>query len=93
MKESNLGPLLFLIFFNDIFLHEEVECFADDSTLSSSKNVPSEIERCLSLDCQYFSQWMSENKFKLNVDKTKFLLAGTAKRLQRVQKISVKYKE
>ena len=78
---SNLGSLLFLVFFNDLptFLNEEVECFSDDSTLSSSKNVPSEIERCLSQDCEYFSQWMSENKFKLNVDKTKFLLAGTAK--------------
>ena len=89
---SNLGPLLFLIFFNDLptFLDEEIECFADDSTLSSSKEIPVEIERCLSQDCQSFSQWMAENKFKLNVEKTNFLLVGTSKRLQRTGKVSVR---
>ena len=32
---SNLGPLFFLIFFNDhpTYINESIDCFADDSTL------------------------------------------------------------
>ena len=35
---SILGPLLFLIYFNDLplFLNENIECYADDSTISTS---------------------------------------------------------
>ena len=35
---SNLGPLFFLIFFNDLptYITEEIDCYADDSTLGAS---------------------------------------------------------
>ena len=88
---SNLGPLLFLVFFNDLptFIKEDIECFADDSTLSASRSHPSEIEECLKEDCTHFSSWMNKNRFKLNVDKTNFLMVGTSRRLQHAQNISV----
>ena len=88
---SNLGPLLFLIFFNDLptFMAEDIECFADDSTLSATKENLSDVEKSLSEDCNKFSQWMSENKFKLNVEKTNFLRVGTAMKLQRTRKLTV----
>ena len=35
---SNLGPLFFLIFFNDLptYIKEEIDCYADDSTLGAT---------------------------------------------------------
>ena len=35
---SNLGPLFFLIFFNDLptFISEDLDCYADDSTMGAT---------------------------------------------------------
>ena len=80
---SNLGPLLFLIFFNDLpcSMNEEIECYADDSTiLAAGKNV-SEVGKKLSEDCDNLSDWMASNSFKLNAGKTHFLTMGTRARL------------
>ena len=76
---SNLGPLLFLIFFNDLpcCINEKIECYADDSTIvAAGKNV-AEVGRKLSEDCDNLSDWMASNSFKLNAGKTHFLTMGT----------------
>ena len=83
---SNLGPLFFLIFFNDLptFLNEEIDCFADDSTMGASDKTVADIGRKLSTDCTNLSTWMNCNKFKLNADKTHLLTVGTSERLQTI---------
>ena len=88
---SNLGPLLFLIFFNDLPLSVgcPVDTYADDSTLTVSGNSVEEIGTSLTECCQSVSQWMLSNKLKLNVDKTHLLTVGTRARL-RIQESSVK---
>ena len=57
---SNLGPLLFLIFFND--LAETVECnvdnYADDTTLTEAAKTVDETGVNLSRSCQTVSSWM-----------------------------------
>ena len=42
---SNLGPLFFLIFFKDLptFLGEDLDCYADDSTMSATDGSVGEI--------------------------------------------------
>ena len=76
---SNLGPLFFLIYFNDL-LHT-VECsidsYADDTTLTSSGNSTQEIEEKLKIDCDSISTWMKSNLLKLNPEKTHLLTTGT----------------
>ena len=83
---SNLGPLFFLIYFNDL-LHT-VECsidsYADDTTLTSSGNSTQEIEEKLKIDCDSISTWMKSNLLKLNPEKTHLLTTGTTKRLSQV---------
>ena len=88
---SNLGPLLFLIFFNDLPLSVgcPVDTYADDSTLTVSGNSVEEIGTSLTECCRSVSQWMLSNKLKLNVDKTHLLTIGTRARL-RFQESSVK---
>ena len=81
---SNLGPLLFLIFFNDLpsFINEEIDCYADDSTLGCTAKDVVQIGDKLTKDCSNLSDWMVGNSFKLNAGKTHFLTMGTKRKLQ-----------
>ena len=80
---SNLGPLFFLIFFNDLptFITGNIDCYADDSTLGATAKDVADIGTRLSTDCDQLSRWMKSNSFKLNADKTHFLVMGTNRRL------------
>ena len=80
---SILGPLLFLIFFNDLPDHIEnsVDCYADDTTLTASAKTLDEIEAKLNQDCSSVNHWIRANHLKLNVEKTHVLTMGTSRRL------------
>ena len=84
---SNLGPLFFLIFFNDLptYIKENIDCYADDSTLGASAGHVADIGTALSRDCGQLSWWMQSNSFKLNADKTHFMTVGTSARLQNME--------
>ena len=84
---SILGPLFFLIFFNDLptFVTKEIDCYADDSTISATAGSVEEIGRTLSDDCAKLSDWMAGNSFKLNAGKTHLMTMGTAQRLQKLE--------
>ena len=79
-----MGPLFFLIFFNDLpsFIDEDIDCYADDSTLGATSGQAAEISKLLTRDCGELSDWMGANSFKLNADKTHFMVMGTSIRLQ-----------
>ena len=80
---SNLGPLFFLIFFNDLLytLTSSVDSYADDTTLTSSGDSVEDIESKLNKDCERVCKWMKCNRLKLNPDKTHLLTMGTQRRL------------
>ena len=84
---SNLGPLFFLIFFNDLptYIKEEIDCYADDSTLGATGCQVEDISVKLSRDCNQLSGWMQSNSFKLNADKTHFLEMGTSAKLLKME--------
>ena len=88
---SILGPLLFLIFFNDLpeSINVDIDCYADDSTLSSSDKDVHCIEFSLDQGCNQLSNWMSENSFKLNAEKTQFMVVGTSAKLLRIPSVNV----
>ena len=74
---SILGPLLFLLFINDLCnlpLSMYPLLFADDTTLlCSSSNVNNLIDT-VNHDLDVLSKWFSTNKLLLNVKKTQFML-------------------
>ena len=70
---SCLGPLLFLIFCNDINLHlafMNVIQFADDTTLYLSKKNLKYLQWCVECDVQSIIDWFMANKLTLNLSKT-----------------------
>ena len=81
---SNLGPLLFLIFYNDLpySLSCPVDAYADDSTMTVSASTTEEISASLTDNCALVSGWMVGNRLKLNADKTHLMVVGTGARLR-----------
>ena len=90
---SILGPLLFLIYFNDLprSIPSHVDSYADDTTISCSGFDIQEVEEKLTADCNSIETWMKTNKLKLNVKKTHVLTIGTQNRLMKIgKKVDVK---
>ena len=83
---SVLGPLLFLLFINDLPGSVQkcvLNIYADDTTMSTStdlKDAPQSLCTNLQADLNEVASWTSDNKMVLNESKTKVMLV-TGKRL------------
>ena len=82
---SILGPLLFLIYIDDIvkvIRNGKVTMYADDTTLYVSGSSLNELQAKLQEDLNGISHWIKENRLQLNVDKTKLMIIGSKQRLR-----------
>ena len=71
-QQSVLGPLLFNVFLNDIFLCESkyfLGNYADDNVLSTFNSKLEEVKYNLRLDLSIISKWFYESFMVLNPDK------------------------
>ena len=69
---SILGPLLFNIFLNDLFLfveNSDLSNYADDNTLYSSGNDLEKVKQTLRQDFEIVTKWFYENYMVLNSGK------------------------
>ena len=80
---SILGPLLFLLYINDLHIaikHCKVHHFADDTNLlyfgKSIKNINSKVNH----DLKKLTSWLNANKICLNVSKTELVLYKSCKK-------------
>ena len=74
---SCLGPLIFLIFCNDLNIHlENMQCiqFADDTTLYLGHSNPEELKKMIEQYLQVLQDWFRANKLTLNVEKSVCLI-------------------
>ena len=73
---SILGPLLFLLFINDLpqVSKFDVKLFADDTFLSLIGKSIEILEKNANIEMKKISRWFSANKLTLNVDKSKFMI-------------------
>ena len=74
---SCLGPLIFLIFVNDMRLHlTEVDSvqFADDTTILFGHRNDNYLKYCIEQELATLGDWFRANKLTLNVDKSVFLM-------------------
>jgi hypothetical protein len=70
---SVLGPLLFLIYINDIansIAYSEPYIFADDTALVYSDHSLKSIKKRINIDLKLLVHWLNANKIALNVSKT-----------------------
>ena len=70
---SVLGPLIFLIFNNDLHLHLSYSnciLFADDTTIYSSHKNLQHLTWCIREDLMTLCDWFKANKLTLNLDKS-----------------------
>lgn len=84
---SILGPLLFLLFINDLPLHTDLmtDLYADDATLYETGKSKDLIERKLQKAISDLASWCKQNGMVINIDKTKAMLITTSQRRSRIK--------
>jgi hypothetical protein len=91
---SILGPLLFLIYMNDLTYSSDAFKFilyADDTTLYTSLTSRDDGSMQISADVAKIYDWLATNKLSLNIDKTKYMIfhAPNKKINNNIVKISI----
>ena len=79
---SVLGPLLFLLYINDMsestrelnFIH-----FADDTTVFTSGKDQDAVMRVVNQELTHIDEWLKANRLSLNVEKTSFMVITNKK--------------
>ena len=87
---SILGPLLFLIFINDLpeATNFFIKLFADDTFLCAQNKNFKALERDVNTELEKVSAWLVSNKLTLNIKKSKFMIFSNKKK--DVHELSVK---
>ena len=74
---SVLGPLLFLIYINDLYkclAYSTAYHFADDTNLLVVSKTQKQIQKCINIDLKLLHKWLIANKISLNCAKTELIL-------------------
>ena len=77
---SILGPLLFLLFINDIdtnVVHSKVLLYADDTVIYATHRDEQFAHLWMSEDLNILCTWCNKNHLTINLKKTKLMLFGT----------------
>ena len=80
---STLGPLLFLIFINDLPLISRIAkfiLFADDTVLTIHNKSLETAAKIMNTILKEIHRWCAENKLTLNAKKTEYVIFGTTRR-------------
>ena len=93
---STLGPLLFLIFINDLPLLSDKAnfiLFADDAVLTIHNKCIRVAKEIANQILKKINRWCNENKLTLNAKKTEYVIFGTKVRKSQAQAIDLKLGE
>ena len=85
---SVLGPLLFLIYVNDMYLsckHSQVVHFADDTTCFDSNSNLENLSAHINADLNNLYLWLNSNRLSLNILKTNFMIFGNKQKINAFQ--------
>ena len=85
---SNLGPLLFLTYINDLpncLHHATPRMFADDTNVSFAADSLEELQSVINSELERLKSWLITNKLSLNITKTEFMTIGSRQRINATQ--------
>ena len=74
---SVLGPLLFLIYINDLYkclAYNTAFHFADDTNLLMISKTQKLIQKHINIDLKLLHKWLMANKISLNCTKTELII-------------------
>ena len=86
---SILGPLLFLIYVNDL-PDCDITLYANDTVIYYSIKNVSDLGHHINADLRTVSEWFSRNLLTLKISKFNFVIFGSHQKLNRIQDILVK---
>ena len=80
---SILGPLLFLLYINDIANDSDILfslLFADDTSVFIQGDQLDDIANKMNIELKKLVAWLNANKLSLNIDKTQYMIFRTTNR-------------
>ena len=93
---SIIGPLLFLLYINDIAFscnNLNLDLYADDSTMFESGLKLTDIQPNLQINLNNISQWCTFNNMSLHPKKTKCMLIGSRHKIKNTGQLTLRVNE
>ena len=89
-----LGPLLFIIYINDLPFALKIckfTMYADDTSISYSSKSIEDLTETLNNELKCLKEWLQDNKLSLNVIKTQAMVIGSRQNLKKIGENSVDF--
>ena len=81
---SNLGPLLFLVYINDLpncLTSASPRILADDTNITFAASTMTDLGNAVKLELRNLQRWLITNRLSLNIAKTEFMVIGSNQRI------------